>query len=71
MSDFEQQIWKDFWDIANDEERAREKGIRAAHGEEPYTQLREGKSYRLELRASGGLTIKPARDVKRATPPSS
>ncbi len=70
MSDFEKQIWTDFWDIANDRARARENGIRAAHGEEAYTQLRQGKTYRLELRASGGLTIKPATEsaVRRSKP---
>ena len=70
MSDFEKQIWTDFWDIANDLARARKNGIRAAHGEEAYTQLRQGKTYRLELRASGGLTIKPATEsaVRRSKP---
>ena len=69
MSDFEKQIWSDFWDIANDQDRAREKGIRAAHGEEAYIELRKGKTYRLELRASGGLTIKPAQATRTRTPP--
>jgi hypothetical protein len=59
MSDFERQIWDDFWNIANDPQRARQLGIRAAHGEAVSVQLRPGKTYRLELRASGGLTIAP------------
>jgi hypothetical protein len=32
MSDFEKQIWDDFWTIANDKTRAEAMGIRAAHG---------------------------------------
>jgi hypothetical protein len=60
MSDFEKQIWDDFWNIANDPQRAQQLGIRAAHGEAVSVQLRPGKTYRLQLRASGGLTITPA-----------
>lgn len=59
MSDFEKGIWDDFWNIANDPEKAAAIGIRAAHGEAPSIQARPGKSYRLHLRASGGLTITP------------
>jgi len=65
MSDFEQQIWSDFWEFANNPELAWEKGIRAAHGEEPYTAVREGMTYRLELRASGGLSITPVGSPSR------
>lgn len=58
-SEFEQKIWDDFWNIANNPEQAKALGIRAAHGEASYTKLQPGKTYRLELRASGGLTITP------------
>ncbi len=59
MSEFEKQIWDDFWNIANDPERARELGIRAAHAEAPAIKAVKGKVYQLELRSSGGLTITP------------
>ena len=59
VSDFEREIWDDFWEIANDPERAEEMGIRAAHGEVVYNKVQPGKKYKLELRASGGLTMKP------------
>lgn len=59
ISDFEQKIWDDFWNIANDRQRAKELGIRAAHIEAPGIKVRPGKTYRLLLRASGGLTITP------------
>jgi len=52
-------LWQRFWDYANDPELAREAGVRAVHGEAPFTELRPGKSYRVELRASGGLSIQP------------
>jgi hypothetical protein len=59
MSDFEKQIWSEFWTIANDEKRAREMGIRALHGEAPSMKLQKGKSYRILLRASDGVSITP------------
>lgn len=59
LSAFEQRIWDDFWNIANDPQHAQELGIRAAHGEAVSTQLRQGNTYQLTLRASGGMTIVP------------
>ncbi len=57
MTAFEQEIWGKFWEYANNPEAAREKGVRAAHGEAPSMKLVPGKRYRLELRASGGLSF--------------
>jgi len=53
------ELWQRFWDYANDPELASEAGVRAVHGEAPFMELRPGKSYRVELRASGGLSIQP------------
>jgi len=50
-------LWQRFWDYANDPALARELGVRAMQGEAPFVEARPGKSYRLELRASGGLVI--------------
>jgi len=50
-------LWERFWDLANDPGSARQAGVRAIHGEAPFMELRPGKSYRVELRASGGLSI--------------
>jgi hypothetical protein len=62
VSPFEEKIWDDFWGIANDEKKARELGIRAAHGEAPSIKVKKGKSYKIELRASDGLSITPGSD---------
>jgi hypothetical protein len=59
LTDEHAELWQRFWDYANDPELAREAGVRAVHGEAPFTELRAGKSYRVELRASGGLSITP------------
>ncbi len=50
-------IWERFWDYANEPELAATLGIKALHGEAPFIEARPGRSYRVELRTSGGLTI--------------
>lgn len=57
-SEFEREIWARFWEYANNPSEAKKKNIRAAHGEAPYCKLVPGKRYTIELRASGGLSIK-------------
>jgi hypothetical protein len=59
LSDFEKKIWDDFWSLANDPAKARELGIRAAHGGAPFMKVEKGRSYRILLRASGDPTIVP------------
>jgi hypothetical protein len=49
------------WDYANDPEAAAELGVRAIQGEAPSIEARPGKVYRVELRQSGGLTIRAER----------
>lgn len=61
-TEFEKQIWDQFWVFANDREKAREMGIRAAHGEAVSIKAEPGKSYRIILRASDGLSIVPVED---------
>ncbi len=56
---FHAELWERFWEYADDPEAAEAKGVRALHGESPFIRARPGRSYRVELRASGGLTIKP------------
>ena len=51
------ELWERFWEYANDPELAREKGVRALQGEAPFMELKAGKKYRVNLRASDGLTI--------------
>jgi cell division protein FtsB len=59
MSDLERDIWANFWEYANDPQKAKQGGLRAAHGEAPSIRLEPGKRYRVDLRASAGLTIVP------------
>jgi hypothetical protein len=59
MSPIEQQLWSNFWEYANNPAKAKQAGVRAAHGEAPSIRLQVGKRYKVELRASGGLSIVP------------
>ncbi|MCS7238839.1 MAG: hypothetical protein NZ899_11305 [Thermoguttaceae bacterium] len=63
ISDFEKEIWANFWKLANDPKLAAEKGLRAIHGEAPYVKLIPGKRYRVQLRASDGLSIVPEGEI--------
>jgi hypothetical protein len=65
MSDFERKIWSDFWTLANDPEKAKELGIRAAHGEAVNIRMEPNKRYQVQLRASDGLSITPLTDESK------
>jgi len=54
---FQAELWESFWEYANDPDAAAAKGVRAIGGEAPHMEMRPGKSYRVELRSSGGLSI--------------
>jgi hypothetical protein len=58
MTEFERQIWSDFWTIANDPQKAAELGIRAAHADAPSTRVQKGATYELELRSTGEFSIR-------------
>jgi len=57
-SDFEQKIWSDFWGVCNDNHKQQELGIRASHGQSTYIAGQEGKTYQIEILASGSTGIK-------------
>ena len=58
-SRFEQQIWGDFWRLANDEQSQQELGIRAIHGQANYLKVQKGKVYKVTVRASGAPSLQP------------
>lgn len=59
LTDFEKKLWSEFWEFANDPKKASEMGIRAANGEAVSIKVRDGVSYNISLRASGGLSLEP------------
>jgi hypothetical protein len=58
---FERELWARFWELANDPEEARRRGVRALHGEAVSTRLRKDRVYSITLRSTGELTIQPTR----------
>jgi hypothetical protein len=62
MSDFEEKIWSDFWNIANNPQQAAEMGIRTLHGDAVSIKVQKGKTYRVTVRASGGPEIEVVED---------
>lgn len=70
MSEFETKLWSEFWEFANDPVKAAEMGIRAANGEAVSIKVREGMSYSLELRSSGGISITPITGTPSGNPPT-
>lgn len=70
LSDFEKRIWDDFWNVANDETKQVELGIRAIHGDAPSFKVMKGKTYRMVLRADGDLTFGPEPTTPSVDPPT-
>ena len=50
---FENELWDNFWKLAQDPEYAKSKGVRAAHGQAPSMMLEEGATYKLEMTNTG------------------
>jgi hypothetical protein len=56
---FERELWARFWELANNPEEARKRGVRALHGEAVSTRLSKDRVYTITLRSTGELTIQP------------
>jgi hypothetical protein len=58
VSDFEQKIWDDFWNLAHDETKKQALGVRSSHGAAVFLEdARKGWRYQVKLRSSGDLTL--------------
>ena len=58
---FERELLARFWELANDPEEAKKRGVRALHGEAVSARLRKDRVYSITLRSTGELTIQPIR----------
>ena len=65
-STFEKELWRRFWELANDEKLAKERGVRAIHGDAPYMQMEPDRVYEVCLRSTGEVIITPG---TRLAPP--
>jgi hypothetical protein len=67
---FEKDLWRHFWELANDEQLAKQHGVRAIHGDAPYMRLESGRIYEILLRSTGEVIITPGTRLANAqTPP--
>ena len=66
-SDFAKDLWRRFWDLANDEKLAKERGVRAIHGDAPYMLMEPDRVYEICLRSTGEVIITPG---TRMAPPA-
>lgn len=59
QSAFEAKIWADFSAVCNDREKQKELGIRAIHGQANYLPPEEGRTYQINLRSTGDVSLTP------------
>jgi hypothetical protein len=57
VMDFERDLWKNFWKLADDESYRKEMGVRVAQGEAVYTRFQPDRLYTLTLESNGGINI--------------
>jgi hypothetical protein len=57
VSEFEQDLWNNFWKLYNDKDARESRGIRGLHGEGLYGQFIPGHVYTITLRSDGDGTI--------------
>ncbi len=65
-NDFEKDIWRQFWQLANDEQLAKAHGVRAIHGDAPYMRLEPDRVYEIWLRSTGEVLIAPGAKLSPA-----
>jgi len=65
VTDFERDLWKNFWRLADDADYRSSMGVRVAQGEGVWRPFEMGRLYTLTLESNGGLNIhsEPMRGV--------
>ena len=57
VSDFERELWANFWKLADDEAYRKSRGVRVAQGEGVWVPFYPDKLYTVTLDSDGGLNI--------------
>jgi hypothetical protein len=60
VTDFERELWSNFWKLAEDEAYRQSKGVRVAQGEGVWVPFKPDKLYTITLDSDGGLNITSA-----------
>jgi hypothetical protein len=58
-NEFERELWAQFWELANNADLAKKHGVRAIHGDAPYTRVEPNRIYHIVLRSTGEISITP------------
>lgn len=67
VRDFQQELWQNFWRLADDPAYRNEMGVRIAQGEGPWRPFEPDHLYTLTLESNGGLDIRsePLKSIYR------
>ncbi len=67
VGQYELDLWKNFWHLADDPEYRRQKGVRVPQGEGPWWPCVPDKLYTITLEADGGLNVtsEPLKSIYR------
>ncbi len=67
LRQFEAELWKNFWRLADDASYRKEKGVRVAQGESPWRYIYPDQIYTLAIEGGGGvnMTSRPIDDLFR------
>ena len=57
VTEFETELWKNFWRLADDPDYRKEKGVSVADGDGTWRPIAPGSIYSLTLQATGDVTI--------------
>lgn len=68
LNEFQQEIWRNFWDIAHDVERQQSLGVRSVNGQAVSMKLREGYTYTFTIRSDGGFAVNPRESTESEIP---
>ena len=60
VSNFELDLWKDFWKLFQDEDYRKQKGVVATFGQDVWGPFEPNKLYRITLQANGALSLTSA-----------
>jgi hypothetical protein len=58
VSEFEQQLWRDFWKLADDKHYREQMGVDVMQGESVYWRFKPGYQYTITLHANAGLSLR-------------
>jgi hypothetical protein len=58
LSEFEQKLWREFWDLARDPKLRDERGVRVANGQGLWGPFEPDMLYTITLESDGGLNMK-------------